>query len=175
MIKPKSPERALLEKRFREMEKGEKITWEEASKIAGKDLQANFNRQIYQKSIDFLKKNERIFIDVIFGVGFKRLADGEIPEAAKWRRKKIQRQAKRNIHGLKCADITKMNRNEQDNYNLEVYQNSLISYCASNRTQNRIKSEIKERVTLPEPDNSTFLKAIVSSITNLNNRQAQTA
>lgn len=132
-----SLESQLLIDRLAKVAEGEIITYEELSKIAGRDVQ-HVARSCLMTARKRLFNEQAIYFSPVFGVGLKRCTDADKVDCGAAQSTKVRRAAKKGMKVcLSVQNFDKLNQEQKTRHNVHV---SLLGAIAASMTTSKIKA-----------------------------------
>jgi hypothetical protein len=141
---PKQPqfqasiEARLMADRFSKAQIGEIVTYDELSKIVGQDVRGQHMRSRLHTAIRNTLRDHRAVFGVVATVGYKRLADDELPKLGEASIAKIGRESRRTLKKMGAADFSKMSRAGLSEWNANASHLGLLSEVTKPRVAKAI-------------------------------------
>lgn len=107
------------------------VTWSAISECAGRDMQAN--PYALNKAREILRKEHRMVFKAVPGVGYKRVANEDIPNLGDGYRSKIRRTALKATKVLTTVDYDRLSKEKQTKHNASLAVFGAIGEIGQNK------------------------------------------
>lgn len=142
----KSIERRLLEQRLSEMREDEEITYDELSKLIGKDIR-NGAKHFLADARQWACDHHDVVTRCIPNVGIKRLKDADIVGAGLERAKHVRKSAGRGIRELSAVrEFDKLTNQQKITHNAVTMSLALARFSAKPTTTRKLESKINPQM-----------------------------
>jgi hypothetical protein len=141
-IQVKSADTSILENRLRQTQPGDVVTYEELSKVLGRDVKAYCLGYLHTARHALLK--ESIVFDCVRKVGLRRLAAGEVVSVADSHRQKASRATRRGAEHLAYIQSDSLTDEEKKRYMVLSTQLSTMALMASSKASKKIEGIITD-------------------------------
>lgn len=143
MIHEKSADTQLIESVLAEAKVGDVITYEQLSKVIGRDV-----RQFALSSLSSARRgifnSKRYVFGVEKNVGLKRLNDNEIVDSTEYDRKKLRRAAKRTLNKLGVVDFDNLTPDKKRQHIVASAQMGAVEMFAGKNATKKIEAKVNE-------------------------------
>lgn len=139
-IQAKSSDTLILENRLRKTEVGELVTYDELSKLLGRDVRKFCVS--YLKTARHTLVGESIFFDCVTNEGFKRLSNDEAALAADYYRTRIISTTNRGIRHLKNVPFDNLSDEAKKKHLTSSAQLGAIQLFSSSKSTKKIEAAV---------------------------------
>lgn len=141
-IQVKSADTKIIEHRFRNTSFGDVVTYDELSKLLGRDVREHCYGNIRTALRSLMK--ESIFLDCIAGEGYKRLNEAESVAALDHYRVKARRAVRRGIVHLQHIAADKLSEQDKLKYFAMGTQLQTMELFSSSKATSRIETAVNK-------------------------------
>lgn len=151
----------VLIKRLTQVAVGEVVTYDELSKLIGRDVR-NGARGFLNTARHRLKRDDRAIFAIVRKVGVKRLDDFGIVKAGESGMQHIRNQTRRVVQTLGCvADYENLPNDVKRAYNLTTAQAGMLAHITKPSTVKKIEARVSGMAdTVP----AKFLEAVKETL-----------
>jgi DNA-binding winged helix-turn-helix (wHTH) protein len=122
---------------------GDLVTYETLTKAIGRDVRGHATGAMHTALRSVLRDDAKVFGNVR-GVGYRRLADGEIIDTSESSRRRIQKESKRAIKRLTCVKFDELGQDQKRQHIAASAQLGAMAHFASKHATKKIESAVQK-------------------------------
>lgn len=130
-----------ISKHLQSTQIGQTVTYEELSKIIGRDIKKEAKSALYT-ALKHLQKESRFVFGTIKGEGIKRLDNAEIVSLSDKARNAIRRTARRTVKKIVCADYDKLTNEFKIKHNAAISVFGVMTELTFDKSMRKIEQKI---------------------------------
>lgn len=141
-IQAKSADTLIIENRLRETKPGDIVTYDELSKLLGRDVRAFCQANV--RTARHTLEAESIFFDCVRSEGLKRLTSNEAAFASDSHRERISSAARRGLRHLRYVPFDELEDEAKRKHLTMSAQFGAIQLFGSSKATKKIESAVKD-------------------------------
>lgn len=138
-----SADTRVLFERITNLEPNEVVSYDELSKLIGRDVRGRAVSNLYQARRKALRE-ERIVTESVIGLGIKRMTDSQVVVGFESFMSRSRRAARREATKLTSVDYPKLSRTDQTKHNAALATLGVIQHIASTSSMNRLETKVQD-------------------------------
>ena len=142
-IQVKSHDTTIIEKRLRDAKAGDIVTYDELSRLLGRDVRLHCLGNV-KTARESLEKEEKIVFDTVVNTGYRCMTEADKSTSIDRIRKQIKRRAKKGLTRASVTDFSALNEDQKQKHLTSITQLGVIQEFVSAKGTKKIESKVKQ-------------------------------